>query len=216
MEDFDLSPASISYIRGVLSQGKTLSRLLLMLRLEQGRTHAFLPEGVSEAARERFDRMGVLPRTGKRVLQGEYVMELKERSQVDIRMAEFISGYIDSGPDHIAVFEHALARRDDPWLSERAPQHFFFDDEVYFFVGRDNTTEHIMSAMRAARTYLFMAVLAHVRVRSVREGANASGRTLRRIAAGTEHILVGAYDGQAEIIWSRASTADAALLPAER
>jgi hypothetical protein len=77
MEDFVLPPGSISYIRGVLAQGKTLSRLLLMLRLEEGRTHAFLPERVSEAARVRFDRMGVLPRTGKRVLWEGYVMELK-------------------------------------------------------------------------------------------------------------------------------------------
>jgi hypothetical protein len=56
--------------------------------------------------------------------------------------------------------------------------------------------------MRAARSYPFTGVLARGQF-EVKPGLEISHETLRNFAVSADHVLIGTYDGEGELIWSR-------------
>lgn len=205
LKEFEFGSEAISYIRWILSQGKTLSKLLLDLPLEDGRVRTYLPETVSEEATRQFKHGGVIKRSDVRVQRGKLIFELVERKESDLQLATVIADYLHGGASRHAIFEDALHNPGDPGLAKTEGRFFTHGTDVYFFLtAQDQDVDFITTTFRAAKSYLFTGVLT--------EGA-ASGliqanrpvqvETLEELARNANHILIGAYDGEAELIWSR-------------
>lgn len=188
-KEFSLGPEALHYVRSCLSAGNTLAELLLDLALEKGQVTVFLPATVTLAALQRFDVGGVAT-----------------RSEMEASLVPYVKTYLQGPGKRYAVFE-AIEQVDDAYLSSVTMERFFtFRHEIYYFLGpheRDSAT--IAGAIRAARAYPFIGALTSIpRGRpDIQVGQNMESDFIEELAARTAHILVGAYDEEGALIWSK-------------
>lgn len=206
--EVELGSEGISYLRAYLSEGKALSKYLLTLPLEQGHTSSLLPPTVSIEASRQFELGGQVVSDADLTYEigaGSYKMVGPLGVENDLRLASFISAYISRTGQRYAVLEHALAEPGDPWLSQRSVKFFTCNSAVYIFLSvQDTSLEMILTAVRAARAYRFTGILTNpLALPEISVGHEVTPGLLRVLAAATEHIIVGAYDGEGEVIWSR-------------
>jgi hypothetical protein len=204
----ELGPDAITYIRSCLSDGNTLSEYLLKLPLEEGRAVTYLPPTASLDAIKRFKVGGIIApytRLQDEVDTNGYRIVQLQRTDVELKLANYILAYLRQRGWHYAIFEHALAEPSDPWLSQTSAKFFTYRSEVYIFLtSQDTNIDAIVTAIRAASTYRFTGILAAVtNLPNIRTGQEVQQDILRGLAETTKHIIVGAYDGEAEIMWSR-------------
>jgi hypothetical protein len=191
LKEVELGQEAIDYIKDSLSQGRTLSRYLCNLPLEQGVVTTWLPPASNSLFLTDF-RMGG-------VITGEI------RHEADAKLGEFVSKYLSRSSTRYAIFEHALARAGDPFLLSVATRFFVYGDEVYFFLtSEDSETINIMDAVKNAKTYLLTGVLAEVTtLPELRDHQQVTEEILRTIVDKTGYLIVGAYDEEGELIWKR-------------
>ena len=187
LRTFDLGPETFVYIRSQLGQGRGLGRALLQLPIESGRAFTYLPEGVSPGELRDFESGGVA--------SGEENRQL----------AEFVHAYVGAEPNgvRLAVFEHPTASRGDA----RKPQspYFTVGDDVYLFVEPGSSVDDIARTAREAHWYPSLGVLGALPSLPLprAQGSEQSPTLIATVADGADHVLVGAYDAEAWIIWSR-------------
>lgn len=184
----EFGPEAITYIRSCLSEGDTISTYLLNLPLENGRVATHLPTTISPAASRRFKVGGVTT-----------------RSETEPALVAFILAYLRGQRKRYAVFE-ALERPGDAPLSSSKAQFFIHEDEIYYFLTpQERDPTKVASTVRAARSYPFIGVLTSIPEDEpdIRAGYELTADILERLAMRTEHILIGAYDGEGELIWSK-------------
>ncbi len=210
LRQYQLGPRAIDYIRGRLSEGRTLSKLLLHLNMEAGTAWSYLPAGIDDETAHDLTR-GVVapldPKAGHRTGTG-IMIPVPTPSRPLI--LEMIRQFLLAHSGACCIFEHALARATDQWLAHEtgyAP-YLTFDDEVYFFLsGRDRSVDdsRIGVVMDRAQSYLLTGILTiapegfgPLRFRQI-----VTFDQLRALADSVQAIILGAYDGQGYIIWSR-------------
>jgi hypothetical protein len=205
--EIELDRDAITFMRSCLSEGNTLSKHLLRLPLDEGRVVTYLPLTASPDAIKRFAVGGIIPTTRLQheVDAGKYEFVQLSRAEVELKLADLISAYLNQPGSRYAIFEHALAEPTDPWLAQTSAKFFTYRSEVYIFLtSQDISTKAIVSAIRTAATYRFTGILCTTsKLPDLGTGQVVEQDTLRALAKSTEHIIVGAYDGESEIVWSR-------------
>lgn len=194
-----LGHEAIQYIKDCLKDGKTLSNLLLdICYLDNGQVFTYLPSYLEEKDIKQF-------KVGGKIQKGF----LEEgNSETDLWLFSEIRSFLTVNNNKICIFEHALARPNDPWISLKKPLFFTYTDEVYIFlssaVAESKKIEH---AVRAAVAYLFIGVMTSVPYEPcfLRSGKVVTYEKLKALAEKTERIIVGAYDYEGYIIWSKES-----------
>jgi hypothetical protein len=213
-EEYQLSQGALQYVLSTLDRGKTLSRLLARrLRVEPGRVVARLPAGIDpEALRGDFERGGILNVPECNVYSGrtptgrDVTMTLIPTTDDDL--VKLIVAYLEGGEDRICVFENRLARPTDPWLKRASSRFLSMGDEIYHIVcGPSASPSEVMGALRDGR-----ATLSDVGVLSSHEGplcdasrTSISSSELEDSATRAKAVLVGAFDGEAHLIWKHGS-----------
>lgn len=204
-----LRPVALEYIRDRLRQGRTLSSLLLRLNLAIGQVWTYLPPEIDEEMAHQLTQGGIarsiqsLPtfHTGFGYL--EPVMTPSTPQVIAL-----IQRFLQTRAEAYCVFEAALAKLTDPVILRQHEQpYFFFDDEVYYFLtGQDLDAQRIDGAIRAARSYLLTGVLTTTPPGShtIQARQPITLQELQILVERTEMIVVGAYDGEGFVIWSRA------------
>jgi hypothetical protein len=193
----DLGAAPIPYIRERLAWGHRLAAELLRLPLESGSVHAFLPEDASHENIMNFEDGAVLPPNW--VVPGR--VQRIDRDEIDDVEARFIRDYLRKNERNLAVFEDPNAEVGDPDLE--GDQYFTDGTHVYLLLtNRDIEITGIIETMRV-RAYYSLGVLASPAELVVAPGQQVQEDLFQSIALATDHILVGAYDGEADLIWSR-------------
>jgi hypothetical protein len=194
-----LGHEAIQYIKDCLKDGKTLSNLLLdICYLDNGQVFTYLPSYLEEKDIKQF-KVG-----GK--IQRDFLEE--GNSETDLWLFSEIRSFLIVNNSKICVFEHALARPNDPWISLKKPHFFSYTNEVYIFLSSaEAESEKIEHAVRAAVAYLFIGVMTSMPYEScfLRSGKVVTYEELKALAEKTERIIVGAYDYEGYIIWSKES-----------
>jgi hypothetical protein len=183
-----LGPDAIGYIRAQLEQGRTLSQLLLALPLENGAVVTYLPTSVDPKAVHQFSTGGIA-----------------SIHKTELKMIQIIAAFLAAGSNRCAVFEDALTNATDPGLRPVTAPYFTAGLDVYFYVtSRDASEPLISKALRESKSYLFLGVLtAGDRLIDGPQGHQVSVSDLEALVQQTTTMLVGAYDGEAELIWRK-------------
>lgn len=209
---YKLGQIGLDYVQTSLSwgkdNGKALASYLLDLPLSEGHVWTYLPADVDVTAVSRFEE-GILPQQEGTYYGGTYVTPLGGGpigSQLEAKFHNFVVEFLRLSDNPIYVLESENARLDDPWLDSYTAEVFFHGADVYHFVmPSDSDLELIDSAERSANSlWLFIRVLTklptHQRVYSRMQ---VTSELLSKMAENTEHIIVQAYDNEANVIWSR-------------
>jgi hypothetical protein len=206
----ELSKKALSYIAKCLSDGHTLSRLLLQaIRLDKGSVTTFLPESLGVDEAEDFQHGGKLPQPPPSEWRqwGHLVLKPIPSAIDDLvrTIREFLSR---PGMEPICLLENELAERGDPGLARDTSKLVYFESEVYHVLTAEMAVEEqILQAIREAQSIpLFVGCLATLDPESrldPRTAETVSLEDLSRIAQRVEKIFVRAYDGESYLIWSR-------------
>lgn len=192
MRKFTLNQRIVDYIRGELQQGRTLSRYLLELPLEQGQVFAYLPDDTPVEMANEVD------------ILHPYIIGAEVAK---LQLSSFLSAQLRARENALVVFENAVAWSTDANYGPSSRHQFFsFGREVYnFLVPDDAESEKVMATIRATIAYPFIGVITSLP--EYRPRLQVSERVeealLIELADRAEHIVIGAYDNQAQIIWSR-------------
>jgi hypothetical protein len=190
LKSFEIGAAAISYIRAQLSDGQRLSQSVLdRVALDEGSVSTMLPETTPADALLRFSAGGVA-----------------RRGETEPVVVQGIVEYLRA-PACIVLLEDALVKRGDASLRRLSKGNFSTcGSEVYYFLGgHDNTPEVVRETIRFANSFRFFAVLGRLPLwlNGLRGGAEISPSDLEQIAGGADYLLVGAYDGEGDLVWAR-------------
>ncbi len=197
---FDLGSAPASYIRDRLTRGHRLAEELLKLPLEAGAVHVLLPEGTPPEEYMDIENGSVSPTTWV----SPQVQRIDNDELVDAE-ALFIRDYLQRDAGHIAAFEDAFAEVGDGSLE--GERYFTDGKQIYYLLtSADLQMERIIECVRTGSAYYGLGVLSSWPGFALASGQKLSDREFRAIAQAADHMLVGAYDGEADLIWSRHSS----------
>ena len=187
LKKFEFATEAVLYIQASLFDGDTLSRHLLGLPFNNGRVATHLPATVSSETAQRFE-------VGGATTSNNTVSHL----------VDFITVYLSQGRRY-AVFE-AIERCGDPCLSPLEQPFFIHDSEIYYFLdSKDFDSEKVKRLVQVARSYPFIGVLTSLPESDpgIRVAQEVTESVLEKLAARTTHLLIGAYDAEGVLIWSR-------------
>jgi hypothetical protein len=111
-----------------------------------------------------------------------------------------------SAEQRYLICEDTLASKDDQFLARETVPFFTQDNDVYFFLrGGEVSADQVHNTMRAGGHYPWIAVLTSLPGGSpaLRPHSEQPWGVLQALAHRTEHILVGAYDEEGWLVWSR-------------
>ncbi len=209
-----LDQRAIQYIQICLARGLTLSRNILARGfLVEGRASVLLPEDANSDVVYRFESGGILPpspeSTWHRFSTPEgrsYVM--KPVPVFETYLIESIQSFLEADTGRVYVFENALARPSDPATQRYRSDVHFFNDEVYHvLMGGQRSCDEVELTIRESTTSLnYVGVMTSLtpEARNLLVDKTVSADTMKVLAERTERIIVGAYDGEGSIVWSRA------------
>ncbi len=193
-KEVKLGADSISYIRDRLENGITLSRILLQRSdLEEGEVVTFLPSDI-EVDSEALKRFGA---GGKALGNVD--------SYLTVRTQEFLN----AGESRVCLFEDALLSSTAPFLSSPLMEGIrvlFYESEVYYLLTKEDVESDIVpKTITKAKSWLFTAIMTHTLKDDSfsLESKTISLTELEVLAARAEKIIIGAYDGEGYLIWSK-------------
>ena len=191
LKKYEFGLEAIQYIREQSYMDKTLSAYLFALPLEKGSVVAYLPMNVSPEASRDFNAGGIA-----------------RIAETEPRLAGFIMEYLGGRGKPYVVFEDAFKLSTDLSLQRADYIYFTHRSEVYHFLtSRDRDTARIISTIRTARCYPFLGALTSIPddEPDIQCCQEVSNEFLRMLAMRTKHIIVGAYDLEAQLIWTAPS-----------
>jgi len=218
-KEITLGPEAIDYIRDRLAEGKTLAKFLLDRGdLDKGSVITFLPSDADLSRMNNFSRGGVLPAPPPET-HHHYTTANGTRTLVvpvpdtSTQLAAMIQEFLKQEDARICLFESAVAKPTDGFLSTPNAKDLCvltLDEDVYFLLKENDDLEMIDKTLRYAKSYLVLGVLVHFSDKdqflSLDEDPLRKELTvdeLKVLAEKTEKIIVGAYDGEGYLIWSR-------------
>jgi hypothetical protein len=214
--EISLGPEAIGYIRECLSYGKTLARYLLeKLDLESGSVTTFLPPDVSEEARTQFKWGGKFKRDPATFVYHTAPDGSRTRMEpvpnTNPWLVSIVEAFLRGAEGRVCIFEDALVRPSDPCFSSLKGRLLIFGDEVYYFLSsEDREGKRIAETVREAANVWpgLIGALTSVAGEAALsdEAREITAAQLRVLAESVEKIVVGAYDGESYLIWSRAAS----------
>ena len=213
--ELHLGPEAVSYIRDCLANGKTLARYLLQRPdLESGTVTTFLPSDVGKEAATQFKWGGKLRRDPATFVYHTEPDGSRTRWEpvpnTDPWLISILQEFLGAGGDRVAIFENEVALPGDPWLS--LPrwdilQTVIFGNEVYHVLSNRDAEdeERILTTIKGADSWLFIGAMTSLSEPPdlPLEGGTVDDEVLKTFAQRAEKIVVGAYDGESYLIWSK-------------
>jgi hypothetical protein len=212
IQEIELGSEGIEYVRETLAHGKELSQCLLrILDLESGKLKTFLPPGIAPESVNQFSFGGKLPPTGKRTtvrLWGGREYEAVEIPNVNDVPISIIAAHLESCATAFCIFENALSSAGDGWLKKTPVQTVTCGSSVYHFLtARQTELGLIETTLKRAKSISppTLGVLSRFS-----NGSRLDPRLgtielaeLEKIGEQSEKLIVGAYDGEGYLIWSK-------------
>ncbi len=215
-KEITLGPEAVDYIRDLLAEGKTLGKFLLDRGdLNKGRVTTFLPSEADLSKVNNFSRGGVLPTPPPETHHHFTAPDGTKTVMVPVlgtgkQLAAMIQEFLGGNDERICLFESAVAKPTDGFLSTPNAKDLrvlSFQENVYYLLKQQDDREKIEKALRYAKSFRVLGVLVHLsKDKFLDEDSVRKELTLdelKVLAEETEKIVVGAYDGEGYLIWSR-------------
>ena len=204
LTEIKLGAEALEYIRQSLNDGKQLSRATLTaLDIGAGKVSTYLPPGTTALQANKFLTGGKLE-----IASSESPAKAHPIPNTDDILAATLRGHLKSSDSALCIFENALAQAGDPWLRQAQVHSFVCGTDVYHFLtAKDVESDLIESTINTARS--IRPPLIGVLTRSERAGSTDSAQgtiklvELQNLASRAEKLVVGAYDGESFLLWSR-------------
>ncbi len=198
--EIELGTEAMTFVTESLKLGETLSKLVLeVIDVKRGRVVTKLPSNVDEKAANDFKSGGKLPRLSSGITNPEPV------PNTDFFIVETIRSFLDASSKNICIFEDASARATDPFTKSLVTRFATFGDEVYHWLCQSDDNDKILKTVQTARSWLFLGFMTNISEEpaACSENKPLKESELRRLALETKKIVVGAYDGEGYLIWSK-------------
>ncbi len=201
---YDIGEAAIAYMKKAMGDGLSLSKQVLQaLDLSRGHIYTMLPDGVDTDLIRDYSVGGFTCNYADRK---NGVVQV---TTIDEHVITLIRSFLAKSGNPVCLFDATLLELDFPTV-RRIRTHAIFQKEVYLYLGPgQNTLDQIGTIMySSAGSYppvlASLAVLSSEGVCILRSG-RLSLQFLRETAEATEHIIVGAFDGEGYLIWDKVS-----------
>ena len=168
-------------------------RGLVSLPLRNGTLMTFVPDDANAETATDFRHGGLAVGTSSGVI-----------GAINEKVATLIAHHLSGGPAHYAIFEDYLREPDSKLLA--GDHYFVHQNEVCLFIspGTGGDPHDIKRALKNASRYTFRGILTSLGSnRELMVGESVAPAVLAELAQNSKHILVGAYDEESYIIWSR-------------
>ncbi len=220
---FTFGDEALVYLLSCLELGGTLARHLTELPLSTGQVSAFLPEDVSREAAKDFEGGEVIPLDWSRAqhVDGMTIVPVRTRpegKETEKALERFIQDYFEAGTNRCLLFADDAGAPDDPWSREHSTHAIVHNKEVYYFLKAPLADISQVAEFRIEHHSPWLDISILTRIPNGVEligGADVSSEVLKELADGTDHIILRAWDGEGELIWSRQwqETAEGSALP---
>lgn len=203
-----LGTEAIEYIQERLSNGRSLARSLLnTLALASGSVLTCISPDVSDVDANTFLEGKVLRQPSldeRKPAKGGYMEPIPNADDwLSRRIHEFLTG----GPRRVCIMENQLSGRNDPWLATARSHVLKSEDDVFHFLSSStNSLDEISDALNECGS-VFPPIIAALTTLddsdfSPDEGA-INQPQIAAFAKNASAIIVGAYDGESYLIWSK-------------
>jgi hypothetical protein len=189
MTEFRLGQDGVDYVRSCLSQGSDLCAKLLELTFADGEAFAPVPDDISPKRAKQFDVGGLVSR----------------RETLDWLTAHLRHLFHDYAAGTF-VLQDVWAKPEDVTKKSTGTKRFFHDDNTYYFLDRDElTAENVAQTLRAAQSYLTIAVFAGFQfpLQHAIPCGHVNGELITDLARATREIFVSAYDQEGLVVWRK-------------
>jgi|CXWL01.1.fsa_nt_gi hypothetical protein len=184
---------AIEYIRSQLELGReydrTLPQLVLQrVPLDKGQVTAYLPRGTT--LKDRLD------------FEGGILFEPMDYGYI----ADFVANHLANGPEQHGIFQDNFASDSSPVFEDEHLKLFFYQSEVYYFLANDDMDkDRIIETLKTYGDYPSIAVLTSLpkNERRILHRDQIEQGLLEKLVDRVEHLLVGAYDEEVKLVWSR-------------
>jgi hypothetical protein len=214
LTELALDLRALDHIGQQLQQGKTLSRYLLAREdAALGSIVTLLPDDLPPEEPYAF-REGYKLRIGPNSIVYQENGPLEPVPNTTPWLVSVVQGYLRYRTDRIAqtdrvcMFEHPLTSSGAPWIAKSGLRPHIFNDEVYFALFHQDAEDpkRIETTIRHTETvWLFCGVMSSLPqgITLDREGGSISRDLLEMLAQRAEGIVVGAYEGESYLLWSK-------------
>jgi len=187
-----LSDKALKHIRDELAYGDVIAESLLQyINFEQGIIYTFLPDDVKDIESLDF----------RDSVSKNYQAMYGETHKI---IAEFIKTYLSQHKNGIVVFE-TLASPNDTFLKYKEPQYFSNQQKVYLYLVNENAdVQEANEIISGARGYPCIGILSSLpRGETIQTQQIVNDNFLQQLVVETEHIIIGAFDQDGFLFWSK-------------
>jgi hypothetical protein len=183
LQELAIDAKCLSYLERVLRSGKSLSRLLLeRVDFAAGKIHALLSRQVSGHEIQDFASGGI----------GSIKPARSTLAKIAIR-------YLQE-PGKQIVLEEGLARAGDPAVGNKKGV-LFLGDEIYYVAEKTDSAEQMEQFFMQPRYSLGLVGIFSVAAPG--PFPKTSQTELARFVEAAEKIVVGAFDGEGYLLWTK-------------
>jgi len=214
--EISLGKEAIIWVNKTLTQGKTLAKYLLeSLELSAGRVITFLPpEANIERAKTEFE-WSVMPLAPKSEwVWLEKTPDGKEPVAIPVHTTDqpqitIIQEFLKDNDKHLCIFEDMMMCSTDRLASKQTHPVWTYGKEVYHVVfgGKTCSVDELRKVIRSSSSAWqhFIGIMTswHNSVYDQPLRKEFTALELKTLAERTEKLLIGAYDNEGYLIWSK-------------
>ncbi len=201
MKRHDFGPEAFVYVRERFAKGGPFAQALLNRALESGSLFTNVPDSVTVEQLLDFEGGDLVdPNPLTPAERGGYWQEVHIDSEANQRI-EVITRHLGEGGDRCAIFEDAWAKPED-W-PERSGVLITPDNGVAYFAVHDTPREVVQERSGVTAPWVYLCLLAHHGTISLQDGSIISRTDLEALVEQTNTFILGVYDGEGELYWSR-------------
>ena len=187
LQEIEIGETAIPFIRSCLWPQRALPARLLRLPLENGKIMSYVPSGISRDQAMKLQTTLGIPGVGTCSTK---------------RLTAFILDHLRSPNAPYALFQDYLSEPGDPALAN--DQFILYQSEVYLFLGsKDAAANKVADAISKSSQFPFLSVLTALTSAELTNNDAVTDKCLDELVDNTQHLIVGAYDEESYIVWSK-------------
>ena len=208
-KEFILGEEGVDYVKKNLSDGQSLSKSLLKsFNFESCEVRTTFPDYVTFTEAMQFESGGKLKIDKNKI---KYQTDSKGRAWVvapspDLRplLVNKIKKFLSEDKNNVCIFEDESTSPDFPYVKELTTRFLIYNDkEVYHMLLSEDDKKLIKETINISHSWLFVGLLTQfISENLIFKEKKITLKQLETLSHNAKHIIVGAYDGESDLICS--------------